>query len=504
MGRVALVIVDGIGLAPPAPGNVVGPEHLPTLFAAMDRHGHAVLEASGPPVGLYPGQVGNSEVGHLTIGAGRVLPSMLARIDMAFETGTWARHPAWGPIAEAGTLHVVGLLSDAGVHAHWSTIVKAVRTARGAGVERIVVHPVLDGVDSGAGRAGALLDELAEALAGDDVRMGVVMGRKWFCDRSGALDVTATYADAVREGTSLPAFSRGALDDHLAASGNESDFPAHLVEGGPRMRAGEPVLHTSHRADRAVQAVELLARSQIVHTMVTVAAEEVVPTSRVVLPVAPIEGGLADALEGAGLRSARIAETCKFPHVTYFMNGYRERVGEERHVEVPAGDPDLARHPAMSVEGVAEATERALADEDIALTIVNLANLDQVGHLGDVEAAKGAARAVEGALARIDAVARPHGVTQVLMADHGNADRIEDAEGRPFVGHTEMPVPFAIVPAQGAASPRWRRRTGSLADVAPTVLALLGVRAPAGMGEPLVDPLTEPAGSRDAVLRNVA
>jgi 2,3-bisphosphoglycerate-independent phosphoglycerate mutase len=483
--RIALVIIDGIGLDQAAAGNVVNPERLPTLFNAMDRNGFSVLEASGPEVGLYEGQVGNSEVGHLTIGAGRRLPSMLARIDNAFANGSWANHPAWVEIGDGSPLHIVGLLSDAGVHAHWSTMLKATRLACDAGVTDIIVHPILDGMDSSVGSAGPLLDELTKSLP-DNVRLGVVMGRKWFCDRSGDYSITAEFIRAVcQESSELPPFDRHILDQHVLTK-SEAEFPPHLMPGGSGILPNDHVIHASHRADRALQAVKMLARSQRVYTMTSITDETHVPHDHVFLPVVPIEGGLADIFKKQGIRTTRIAEACKFPHVTFFLNGYRQCVGSERHIEVPSSHSDLARFPEMNLARVVDATERAMLTRDNDVIVVNLSNLDQVGHLGNLAAAQTAADAVEAALKRIATTAKQNQITLVLMSDHGNADRIIDTQGRPFVGHTEMPVPFTIVPSVHTSF-QWRHSAGSLTNVAPSLLALLGIPIPQEMGQPLID-----------------
>lgn len=498
--KLALVIVDGIGLAPPNPGNVVTPAMMPTLFATMERYGHAVLDASGPPVGLDAGQVGNSEVGHLTIGAGRVLPSTLKRIDAAFNDGTWARHPAWAEIAAAGRLHIVGLLSDAGVHAHWSTIAKAVRVAKTSGVQDIIVHPILDGVDSNAGRAIALLDALRAALPTDGVRLGVIMGRETFCDRSGDISVTAACCDAVlHNDCALPAFTPESLAAHLQTVGSEASFPAHLYPGGDCIAQGEPMLHTSHRADRAVQVVRMMAKTQPVYTITTVTEPDTVPEARVFFPVLPLEGGLAATLATHGIASVRIAETCKFPHVTYFLNGYHASMGEQQ-VEVASPRAPLADCPEMNAKGIADAILTAIEAPGDQVVIANIANLDQVGHLGDLTSAVAAAHAVEAALARIHKAALRNGYTLILMSDHGNADRIEDEDGHPFVGHTGAQVPFTVIPGgESDDALRWVRTTGSLANVAPTVLSLMGLPVPDGMEEPplaRLDPTTHRAKDR--------
>src|SRR4051812_40381778 len=205
--RVVLLILDGAGLADANAGNAVTEQTMPTLFRAMGDYGFARLEASGPAVGLDKGEVGNSEVGHLTIGAGYVVPSTLSRIDAAYRDGTWESRALWTKLGRGKPLHIVGLLSDAGVHGHWRSLLQAATLAAKSGAPEIVVHAVLDGVDSQAGTAPMLLDSLRSGLASiPQARLGVVIGRKWFCDRSGNLELTRVFIDAVSGAAPLPPF----------------------------------------------------------------------------------------------------------------------------------------------------------------------------------------------------------------------------------------------------------------------------------------------------------
>lgn len=482
--RTVLVIVDGAGLADPAdPGNAVTQQTLPTLFAAMDAHGYATLEASGPAVGLDATQTGNSEVGHLTIGAGFVVPSTLARIDTAHADGSWAANSLWSEIAAVPRLHVVGLLSDAGTHGHWSNLARAAQLARAAGVSEVIVHPVLDGVDSQAGSAPSLLRLLSDALAATDgVRLGLVMGRAKFCDRGGNLDLSRGYRDALAGTVELPAFSHDALAAHVIKA-SESSFPGHRHARGDHVRPGEPILITQNRADRARQVAKILAERQPVYSLVEL--EGAVPIARVFFPNRPLDRGLPFELKARGLSSIRVAETCKFPHVTFFLNGLNAAL-EGREICIPSvADAEIPHHPEMSSAAIADAVTEAIARSDASLIVVNIANLDQVGHLGDYGLAVKAAAHVDDALQQIRDAAAAAGATLILTSDHGNADRVLDANGKPFGSHTERPVPLTVMPPPGRHVV-WRHRAGSIAQIAPTVLETLGVRPPAYMADSLV------------------
>lgn len=480
--RTLLLILDGAGWRTDTHGNAVTPETLPRLFAAIERGGVAVLEASGEAVGLEAGQVGNSEAGHMTIGAGRVVPSLARRMLEAHRSGALAADPAWQRIARHGCVHLVGLVSDAGVHGLTRTLWHAAAAAAANGVGEIVVHPVLDGVDSLAGSAPALLAELERELAGiPGVKFGVIQGRKAFCDRSGNLEVSRPCLEALTGKTTLPVFEHGALERHLEAAG-EKDFPAHLWRGGRALRPGEPVVHTSHRADRARPIAGLLAASQPLFAMVELGKG--IEVQHVFFPTQVLDRGLPFEFKRAGLTSTRIAEKCKFPHVTFFLNGF-DAGTEGRGIcldSIP--EAEIPAKPEMSAEAITAEVERALADPAQRVVIANLANLDQVGHLGNLALARRAATTVDACYARLAEAARRHGWTLFVTSDHGNADTLIGADGGAYGSHSESPVPFVIVPAPGLEA-RWERRAGSLANVAATVLDSLALPVPAWMEPPL-------------------
>ncbi len=482
--KACLLVLDGAGYTSESAGNAVRPDTLPTVFAAMREHGFAVLEASGTAVGLEEGQVGNSESGHMTLGAGRVVPCMTRRIDEAFRGGTWAADPGWAPAVEAGVLHVVGLLSDAGVHGLVRSIEQAVHTAAAAGVAEILVHPILDGVDSVAGSAPELLAGLLDRLAGvERCRPGIVIGRKWCCDRSGDLSVTRVATAALASSADLPIGDLDTVRDHVARTGGEADFPAHAFAGGRGIGAGEPVLITSHRADRARQLAGVLAETQPL--LMLVDPGEGVDVQHVFFPTETVGAGVASVLQDAGVRSVRVAEKCKFPHVTFFFNGFTKG-GEGERVCVPTiAEAEIPGQPEMGAAAVTAQVTAAMADPSRQAIVANLANLDQVGHLGRIDLAERAAAAVDAAFAQIVASARQHGWTVLVTADHGNADCVEK-DGRPFGSHTHCPVPFFIVPPTKHRV-LWNEQRGSLANVAASFLQALGLRPTPAMHPPLAE-----------------
>lgn len=482
--RVALLILDGAGLADANAGNAVTEQTMPTLFRAMGDYGFARLEASGPAVGLDKGEVGNSEVGHLTIGAGYVVPSTLSRIDAAYRDGTWESQGLWTKLAGAKPLHVVGLLSDAGVHGHWRSLVQAATLAARSGVREIVVHAVFDGVDSQAGTAPMLLDSLGSELASiPQARIGVVIGRKWFCDRSGNLELTRVFIDAISGAAPLPLFSAANLDDHLRGA-SEASFAPHLMPGGRPLQRGETVLITQHRADRAAQVVRLLSQIATVCTLIEI--DPAVPSANVFFPTAPLARGLGFELKRRSVRSVRVAESCKFPHVTYFLNGLNKDLEGQPICVTSIPEASIAQNPEMSLQGVVKELEAALRAPENQVVIANIANLDQVGHLGNYGLAAQAASFVDAALGRLLAICREEGWSVLITSDHGNADCVVDREGKPFGSHTAQPVPFTFVPPAGTVL-RWRERAGSLTNIAPTLLTLLDIPVPDYMSESLLE-----------------
>jgi 2,3-bisphosphoglycerate-independent phosphoglycerate mutase len=480
--RALLLILDGAGLADEEYGNAVTPATMPYLFALMRDHGHAVLDASGPAVGLEVGAVGNSEVGHLTIGAGRTVPSMLSRIGAAYADGAWERHPLWGEIAQHPRLHVIGLLSDAGVHGHWSTMVQAAELAARRGVRDILLHPFLDGVDSVQGSAPALLEQLTQSIRLiPGARLGVIQGRRAFTDRSGNLEVSRNAVRGLVDDR-LPAFRLSDLAAHYPTP--EADFPAHLAAGGSPVAAGEPVLLTSHRSDRALQAARVLSETQTVYSVIEHAG--VIAPEHAFFPSTPLDSGLAFEFQRRGIRSLRIAEQCKFPHVTYFFNGFNPGL-EGREICVPSlPDRLLKHHPEMSLPQITAAVLSGIARDEEQVIVANLANLDQIGHLGDYDLAVEAARRVDEALRTIHLAAHTAGWTVIVTSDHGNADLMCDPQGNGVGSHSTRPVPLVVAPERSAGF-AWRGRTGTLANVAASLLQLLGLDAPDWMAPSLVD-----------------
>lgn len=486
-GRALLLILGGAGFRAETRGNAVTDKNLPTLFRQMQEAGFAVLEAAGDAVGLESGQAGNSEVGHLNLGAGEVVNSVVRRLLQAYEDGSWAAHPAWTRIADSPTLHIVGLLSDAGVHALSRTIVQASHIASQKGIREILVHPVFDGVDSPTGSAPALLDEL-RAMLGQipQARLGVVQGRQHFIDGSGELPKTRTATNALCGRTLLEPFDLEALREHLDDEQCESTFPAMLTPGGRTLQPGENVLLTNHLADGARQLGTVLSDSQTLYSIVDLGRFEghSIPTADVFFPQPPRTRGLAFELRRHGIPSLRIADTSKFPHVTHFFNGLDPAVEGQGECIDAVAETDVHQHPEMSSHEITDRVIAAMQQPGRRAIIANMASLDQAGHTGDLKLCKTAAKVIDKCYQRLVQAAKENGFTILVTADHGNADTMFDEHGQPSGSHTAQPVPFVIKPAPNLRM-EWQRKRGALANVASTYLEALGVDAPEWMAPSL-------------------
>jgi 2,3-bisphosphoglycerate-independent phosphoglycerate mutase len=481
--KALLVIADGLGCGPEERGNAITRKTMPRLFGWMREHGHAVLAASGEPVGLGKGQSGNSEAGHLTIGAGRRVPSLLESMGQAYDDGSYEANPLWRELAEHPVLHIIGLLSDSGVHGFWPNLVRAATLAGRHGIGRIHIHALLDGVDSQQGSAPRLLRELEQAIRGlPGVAVATVMGRRWACDRTGDLDTTRVLKAHLCGDHELPAFEPALLEAFLASGKGEKDFGGHTLMTEPFVGAGEPVLLVNHRADRTRQVAEVFAETHPTYALVELGDR--VPLSRVFFPKQVLDAGVGFELRKHGIRSVRVAEQCKFPHVTFFFNGFNETLGEETVCVPSIPEAEIPVRPEMSAREVTAATLEVMRRGERAV-VANFANTDQVGHTGQLDAVCRAAECVDVCLGEIHEACQEFGYTLIVTSDHGNADVMLDAEGRPLGSHSLSPVPIVVVPAT-AGSLSFIANEGSLANVGATFLTALGISPPAWMAPSLV------------------
>jgi 2,3-bisphosphoglycerate-independent phosphoglycerate mutase len=485
---VALIILDGWGCAPPGPGNAVELAETPVFDGLWARFPHTTLEASGEAVGLPHGQMGNSEVGHLTIGAGRVVYQDLVRINKAITDGSFFENEALvAAFARArergGDVHLLGLVSYGGVHSHIDHLRALLELARSQGMEqRTHVHAFTDGRDVSPTSAA---NDLAE-LVSEGADIVTVCGRYYAMDRDGRWERTERAFNAIcpEEGARA--------DDPVAAvrasyeRGVTDEFIEPVVLPGPRLGAEDAAVFFNFRPDRARQLTQRLLEAGCDLTTMTRYREDF--ACPVAFEEQDVRGTMAEVLAEHNFLQLHLAETEKYAHVTYFFNGGREDEwpGETRIlVPSPRDVPTYDQKPEMSAHEVASRFEEEIG-KGFGFAVVNFANPDMVGHTGSIPAVVEAVETVDGCLGRVAAAVEGLGGVCVVTADHGNAEQMLEEDGlSPFTAHTVNPVPLVVtIPGAQVAA------RGSLADLVPTCLGLLGIPPGRGMtGRELVTSL---------------
>jgi 2,3-bisphosphoglycerate-independent phosphoglycerate mutase len=533
-GPVILTILDGWGHRVETHANAIALARKPTYDMLLREYPNTLVRASEHFVGLPDGQMGNSEVGHLNLGAGRVVRMDITRIDTAiasgafFEDETLGKAMRWaadgsqvaesGPQASRGrALHLIGLLSDGGVHAHVRHLYALLRMAKQQGLTRVFVHAFMDGRDtlptSGAGFLEELQQQFAEIGVG---KLASVSGRYFAMDRDlrwekerKAFDAMVTgqapggaYADAVAR--VRESYNNGVTDEFI------EPFVCVDASGAPvgLIKDNDAVVCFNYRADRVRQVTRVLARRSGLAAdggaSLPKAAEldETIPRHEVpaglhfvtmtqydpkfalpmVIPPESMDNLLANVMSMAELRNLRVAETEKYAHVTYFFNGGIEKpfTGEDRELVASQKVATYDLAPEMSAAGIGDVVCRAITDTAFDIIIVNFANADMVGHSGKLEPTVRAVEAVDAQLGRIYQAVKQHGASWIITADHGNAEMLIDpVTGGPHTAHTTNPVPFILVTDQGRKI--GVREGGSLRDISPTILGLCGLELPAQM-----------------------
>jgi 2,3-bisphosphoglycerate-independent phosphoglycerate mutase len=509
-GPVVLVILDGWGIGRDEPGNAILLAHTPTMDQLWAEYPHATLRTSGEDVGLPAGQMGNSEVGHTNIGAGFVVYQWLTRLDRAVASGEFAANPALNgaidrALATGGALHLLGLVSNGGVHSHIRHLEALLRLAKARGLppERVVVHAFTDGRDTSPLSGLGFITELERAMAEIGVgRIGTVSGRYYAMDRDRRWDRTRRAYDAIVHGEGERAASAAEVVERAYAAGITDEFiPPTVIDGGrgpATIAPGDSVIFFNFRADRGRQLSEALVgegfggwergpRVPELHLVTMTRYEEGLPAEVAFAPM-DVVNPLARVDSEAGLTQLHTAETEKYPHVTFFLNGGREEPfpGEDRLL-IPS--PKVATYdlqPEMSARAVTDAVVSGIESGLYRLIVVNYANGDMVGHTGVLPAVVSAIETVDACLARVIAATLAADGVALVTADHGNAEEmIDSATGTPLTAHTTNPVPVILVAPD--SSPYRRaplRQDGRLAAIAPTVLRLLGLPVPPAMTEP--------------------
>jgi 2,3-bisphosphoglycerate-independent phosphoglycerate mutase len=500
---VLLVVLDGFGLTEPGPGNAVELADTP-VFDRLWRDGpRTSLDASGPAVGLPAGQMGNSEVGHLNLGAGRIVPQSLAFVQDRIDDGRLFENPVLAALCDdvardGRTLHLLGLVSDGGVHSDLRHLVALVELARRRGVAQVAIHAFTDGRDTDPHGGRGYLASVEGAIAdlGSPARIRTVIGRYYAMDRDRRWERTRLAWDAMVHGIAqqradsaddaiASAYERGETDEFVAPT-----LVARPDEEAARIEDGDGVLMFNFRADRARQMahaflggadavgfdrgpVPAVRFASLMQLDATLDAPYALALPEVVEP-------LAEVIADAGLAQHHTAETEKYPHVTYFFNAMNEPPypGETRHLVPSPKVPTYDLQPQMSAPELAAACARRLREHDDAFVLINFANPDMVGHTGVLAAAIAACEAADLGLGTVLEALAERGGAALIVADHGNAEQMLTETGTPHTAHTTNPVPCVLV--GGPAGARLRDG-GVLGDVAPTVLELLGLAQPVAM-----------------------
>ena len=496
-----LIIMDGFGTGAQSAGNAIANAPTPNLDRIFAECPGCRLSASGLDVGLPEGQMGNSEVGHTNIGAGRVVFQDLPHISRDIQSGEFFKNTAYTEAMEncrewGSALHLMGLLSDGGVHSHITHLFALLQMAREQGIEKVYVHCFLDGRDVPPTSGKHFVEQLQAKLQQLGVgQIATVMGRYYAMDRDKRWDRLQRAYDAMVCGQAPYEPDPAAAVQKSYDAGVTDEFMEPVVcAKGAQFQDNDSVIFFNFRPDRAREITRTMVDEDFtdvqrttgfvpVHFVCTTEYDATMPNVTVAYPRQKLENIFGEYISKLGLTQLRIAETEKYAHVTFFFNGGVEQVfpGEDR---VLIASPKVATYdlkPEMSAYEVMEEAVRRILSGAYDVIILNFANCDMVGHTGIYEAACKAVTTVDECVAKVVEATSKMGGISLITADHGNAERMIDTDGEPFTAHTTNPVPFYIVGANV------RLRDGRLADIAPTMLDLMGLEKPAEMdGEALI------------------
>ena len=513
MAPVVLAILDGWGHRESCADNAISRARTPVMDALWEGYPHTLIEASGGAVGLPDDQMGNSEVGHLTIGSGRIIRQELVRIGQAVRDGSLAANPALERLAASlqtsgGRLHLIGLCSDGGVHSHIDHLGGLLTWAAARGLAQVEIHAITDGRDTAPNSAPTYLRQLAGQIEAAGVgRIASLCGRYWAMDRDNRWERTEKAYRLLCESGAISNDSPEDILNGSYAAGITDEFlePVRLAEAP--LQPGDGLICFNFRPDRVRQLIRALVLSEFDGfvrerieplSVVTFTQYEKGLPVEVAFPPESLDGLLGQVVAEHGLRQFRTAETEKYPHVTYFMNGGIEQAfpGEDRHLVPSPRVPTYDQSPAMSAEKLTESCIAAIRKGIYSLVVINYANPDMVGHTGDIEATLEAIQTVDSCVGRLTEATNRMGGTLLITADHGNAEVMRGPDGRPWTAHTTNPVPVILVEGEQRKLPGHGtnvvlRDHGGLADIAPTLLDILGLPKPSRMsGESLIAPAT--------------
>lgn len=501
--KALLVIIDGFGISANPEVSAVDKARKPFYDSLLSTYPNSRLSASGEDVGLPNGQFGNSEVGHLNIGAGRIVWQELSRVNKAIDNGDFFDNDvlteAFDKAASSGRIHFMGLFSDGGVHSHNNHLFALLKMAKSYGIENAFVHAFTDGRDTSPHGGAEYLKEFERKAA--EIGTGImasVVGRYYAMDRDNRWERTEKAYRLLTEGTGTSvADAADAFKESYAAGVTDEFILPHIVEkaGNSRIQKGDVVVFYNIRGDRARQITKaLFSKNEVAFETEDLDLHYVTFTAyddtfndfvHVAFPPVRLTNTLGEFIAGKGLKQLRIAETEKYPHVTYFFNGGEEipNPNEDRILVPSPKVPTYDLKPEMSAVEITDKLCDAIKKEEHQLIILNFANPDMVGHTGVMEAAIKAVETVDTQLERIIREALDHGYSTLIISDHGNSDCMLQEDGSAHTAHTTAPVPVILVnhDTDGVSL-----NHGILADVAPTLLKMMGLQQPEEMtGKPL-------------------
>jgi 2,3-bisphosphoglycerate-independent phosphoglycerate mutase len=520
---VVLVILDGWGYRPDTRANAIAQADTPIMDSLIMAYPNTLVNTSGKDVGLPKGQMGNSEVGHLNLGAGRVVPQELVRISDAIEDGSFLANEALVKVCQRvrdrrGKLHLIGLCSDGGVHSHIDHLLGLIDLAKLQGISQLCIHAITDGRDTPTNEGAHFVQQIQAHLEKIGLgRIVSVSGRYYALDRDRRWDrVEKAYRVMTEDGVGDGRSAAQVIKDYYASDITDEFIPPTRIGTGA-IASGDGVIFYNFRPDRARQLCYALVNPSFdgfprerIQPLDFVTFTQYDPALPVVVAFEPqnLNNILGEIISRQGMKQFRTAETEKYPHVTYFFNGGLEQpfAGEDRELIQSPMVSTYDKAPQMSAKAVTDAVCRAMEKGIYSLVVVNYANPDMVGHTGKLKEAIQAIETVDLNLGRLLASAAKVGGTVLITADHGNAEYMSDESGNPWTAHTTNPVPFILVEGEGRKIPGHGgevklREGGKLADIAPTILDILQLPVPAEMtGKTLIDqPLVEIKANRTPV-----
>jgi 2,3-bisphosphoglycerate-independent phosphoglycerate mutase len=503
---VVLIILDGWGHREEKVGNAIAAAHLPVMTSLTQVYPHTLIKTSGRAVGLPEGQMGNSEVGHLNIGAGRVVPQELVRISDAVDDHSLYRNPRLTEVCQTvhdrgSKLHLIGLCSDGGVHSHIDHLIGLIDLAKLQGIAEVCLHLITDGRDTSPQDGVKYIERIQEHISRVGIgRIATVSGRYYAMDRDHRWDRVEAAYKVMTDDTITSELAPIDVLRSTYAEGKSDEFvtPVRLAAG--KVAAGDGVIFFNFRPDRSRQLTQAFVDPRFSGfdrpaikplEFVTFTQYDASLPVKVAFEPQKLDRILGEVISQKGLKQFRTAETEKYAHVTYFFNGGLEAVfpGEDREL---VSSPMVATYDQSPAAAVTTAAVKALRKREYALLVINYANPDMVGHTGNLAATVTALEAVDHSLGRLLEAISQVGGTAIITADHGNAEQMCDDQGNPWTAHTTNEVPLILVEGEGAKIPGHGaevhlRDDGCLADIAPTILAILRIAQPVEMtGQSLI------------------